>query len=241
MVEHEPAYLIHTRKYTDARVLVNLLTLRYGRISGVLRQKRSAKHHTIMGFTPLIASWKGQGSLKTLLMLEPSSGSYLLSGRSLYCGLYLNELIQRAVPEEDPVDEIFQAYGLTLHRLSEIPLEKKQQIDTELQICLRGFEFSILESLGFGLNFYEDTHQNMLEPTSTYRFQEGEGFMLDINAKVDNRYTYTGATLLGVGSGDFDNEITLRAARNICRLALRPLIGEKPLRAREFFLSPQRP
>ena len=61
-----------------------------------------AMRGTLLAFQPLSASWSGRGEVRTLVRCEWHGGQPLLGGERLLCGFYLNELLLRLLPREDP-------------------------------------------------------------------------------------------------------------------------------------------
>ncbi len=68
-------------------------------------------------FQPLLLSWAGSGELKTLLRgrvaRRPAAG---VGGSALLCGFYLNELLLKLLPREDPHPQLFRDYEAALAR-----------------------------------------------------------------------------------------------------------------------------
>ncbi|MFO6383369.1 DNA repair protein RecO, partial [Pseudomonas aeruginosa] len=83
--------------------------------------------------------WRGRGELKTVARLESAGIPNLLNGQALFSGLYLNELLIRLLPAEDPQPEIFAHYAATLPLLAE---------GRPIEPLLRAFEWRLLEQLG---------------------------------------------------------------------------------------------
>ncbi len=227
-IEGQRAYLLHSRKYTDSRVILELLTQEYGRVSAVFRYRHSAKKSTpVQAFVPLYVDWKGRAGLKTILNLEPNGVPLRLESTNLYCGMYLNEILQRVLPQEDPCDAIFEQYQRAIAELSEINDEpyKREQ-------CLRVFELDLLEQLGFAINFSEDIHQNPISTGQKYRYINAEGFVLDTSGGPDG---FPAEVVFAIRDRKFSSPVSLKYAKLLCRRALQPLIGNKPLNSREFF------
>src|SRR5258706_4854467 len=81
------------------------------------RSARSPLRGVLLAFQPLALSWFGKGELRTLARAEWVGGQPLLHGEALLCGFYLNELLLRLVPREDPHDTPFSRYWGTLQQL----------------------------------------------------------------------------------------------------------------------------
>ncbi len=235
IVEGQAAFLLHSRKYTDSRILVELLSEQYGLVSGVARQSRSKKHSGgVQPFTRYCVDWRGRSQLKTITSMESAMSGLMLSGKHLYCGFYLNELLQRALPHDDPCDSIFELYSDAVEKLADSHLNGQRN---SLEITLRIFEFRLLRELGFGLDLREDLYHQAIDPQphSWYRFIEGEGFRPEGKNIANDNSVYPGSVLVAIADEVFASTETLKFAKQLARQALRPVIGTRALNAREFF------
>ena len=73
----------------------------------------------LLAFHPLRLSWSASAELGTLMAVEWGGGQRSLAGIGLMCGFYINELLLRLLPREDPHEALFDAYGTALARLSD--------------------------------------------------------------------------------------------------------------------------
>ena len=228
-VDGAPCFVLHLRAYRDTSALVELFSLDYGRFTCVAKGLRGASRsrqqwRAALQVLNLVAvSWQGRGELKSLLDAQHQR-SYSLKGRSLYCGFYINELLSRLLYHHDPHPELFLNYT---HCLSELELE------APLEPTLRRFEFSLLESLGYGVNltFCADGG-DAIRPDAGYRFDSGEGFVLVADSAAS--FTYSGADLLQLAADDYSGS-ALQTAKKLSRQLLQPLLGDKPLQSRALF------
>ncbi len=243
-IEEQPAFLIHSRKYTDSRIIIELLTRDHGRVSGVLRQGgKSGRQAKIQAFTPLLVSWRGNGALKTVTHKESLEVPVNLISGSLFCGLYLNELLLRSLPLEDNCETVYWLYYQTLSSISSFDYDSEKPC---IEIALRKFELALLAELGFGVDFYCDIRHEEINGGSelVYRFVEGEGFMPvafegvraeDGPANKVFEPLFPSYVIVAMREERFDESI-LKYAKYFCRRALIPLVGEKPLNARALFI-----
>ncbi len=234
-VEQQPAYLVHSRKYTDSKILVDFITADHGRVSGVLRQGSKSSKYKVQPFTRIALCWKGNASLKTITQVEPLSSPINLLAENLYCGLYLNELLQRALPQEDACEGVFLLYADTLDQIS--PLDFKRETYKVEQV-LREFEFTLLDELGFGVDLNFDIHQNEIveDEKILYHYVSHEGFFPVFNETGrGGGPVFSSSVLAGLRERQYTHEV-LKAAKFIARQALIGVIGEKPIKARELFL-----
>ncbi len=113
----QAAYVLHSRPYKETSALVDFFTP-LGRLRAVLRGARGKAGALARPFVPLEVELRGRGELKTVVRLEPTGIPNLLNGQALFSGLYLNELLIRLLPAEDPHPEIFAHYPATLPLLA---------------------------------------------------------------------------------------------------------------------------
>ena len=233
MTSTDCGYLIHSRKYTDTRIILNLFTEQYGLISCVHRVSRSKKKVSVtpQPFTKFALSWKGGGGLKTMLMLEQLNESVSLVSQALYCGLYANEIIQRSVAENDSSADLFNAYETLIRVLPTCENELSL-----MEVALRNFELVLVRELGYAVDFEADTLGDEIKPDTEkfYLLSLQEGFqpVLPVNRTP---YLFNGREIHAIGQRDFRSEDVRQAAKRMCRLLLKPLIGEQPLKSRELF------
>ncbi|WP_269619373.1 DNA repair protein RecO [Zhongshania sp. BJYM1] len=230
-VDGAPCFVLHLRPYRDSSALVDLFSLEHGRFTCVAKglrgsgRSRQQWRAALQVFNLVSVCWQGKGELKSLLDAQHQQ-SYRLMGRALYCGFYINELLERLLYRHDPHSDIFLNYT---HCLSQL------EIDQPLEPILRRFEFNLLESLGYGVNFGFCAHNN--EPVQKdcyYRFDSSEGLFL--TSETASGLIFRGADLLQLMAEDYSGGALL-AAKKITRLALNPLLGDKPLRSRSLFSS----
>lgn len=145
-VDAQPAFVLHTRAWRESSLLLDVLSRDHGRVGLVARGVRSARSRTprslLQPFAPLQLGWSGRGELATLHATDAVGAALLLSGEALLCALYLNELLVRLIPRNDPHPGVFAAYLETLARLAQ---------GHSPAWTLRRFERDLLGHLGYGL------------------------------------------------------------------------------------------
>src|SRR5689334_10153802 len=124
--DHEAGYVLHTYPYKETSLIVEAFSRRFGRVALLARgarRPRSATRGLLLAFHPLRLSWSGSGDLGTLINAEWSgdwsAGRRPLEGRGLMCGFYLNELVLRLLPRDDPHEALFDFYNESLSHLSQ--------------------------------------------------------------------------------------------------------------------------
>jgi DNA repair protein RecO (recombination protein O) len=232
-LSQDRAYVVHLRRYTDSRVILELLTLHSGIVHAVARVPGKRDRAKFEPFHPLSVEFSGASELKTLRVCEQiSEAAVHLTGVPLFCGLYLNELMQRLLRPGEPFPEIFSYYESVLHLLS---LDAAR---ADIESTLRRMEFFVLAQLGFGIDFAAcATSGAEVDADSFYRFEQGKGFALVApEAGVSASKIIPGAHLLALAKGDLSDTEVLRSAKTISRTALAPLLGAQPLKSRELFV-----
>ena len=115
-VELQSSFVLHTRKYRETSLIVELFTRNFGRVGIVARgarSRRSVRNALLQPFSPICASWVTRGELGTLTAVERDATLHSLRGRALACGFYLNELLVRLLTRHDPHPLLFECYTTT--------------------------------------------------------------------------------------------------------------------------------
>ncbi len=220
----EPAWVLHRRPYRDTSELVDLFTSRHGRVAAVARGSRSGRRRTSLEpFQPVHASWSGRGDLVTLTGVESRGPGLQAAGRRLMSMFYVNELLLRLVARQDPHPEIFTVYENTIRGLAG---------DRQEAPILRLFERDLLEALGYGLMLDSDVDGLAVETGARYLYRLEEGPRV-ASRDLSSPLQVSGATLLAIQSGHFDNPDCLREARILLTAALDHQLGGRPLKTRQ--------
>ena len=222
-----PAFVLHRRRYGDRSLLLELFTLDRGRLPAVARGAAAAgsrRRGVLQPFIPLLVGWRGRGEVLTLTRAEAAGRAPPLQGRSLYCGFYLNELLQRLWPREEPAAVLFEAYGATLAALAagepQAPL-------------LRRFELTLLRELGQAPELTRDAAGHPLASEGRYRLEEGRGL---VRLRDTEAGGYPGALLLALAEGRSPpSGAGAREARRFLQQLIEPLLGGRPLKSRALF------
>ncbi len=223
-----PAFVLHRRNYQEASLLVDLFTRDRGRVCAVARGARKSRRHRsglLQPYVPLQVGLSGRGQLSTLGLVEAEGGAVLTVGsRPALVALYVNELVLRLTGRDDPNPNLFREYLKTLVALSSGPAAP----------ALRQFELALLASQGYALvlNIAVDTGEPIVpEQHYTYIIEEGPV----TGAQSAGSPQVTGATLLGLASGDGDGSGNPREAKVLLRYVLDHYLGSKPLKSRQLF------
>ncbi|UVJ43091.1 DNA repair protein RecO [Pseudomonas sp. LS1212] len=221
----QPAYVLHSRAYRESSALVDFLTPQ-GRLRAVLRSARGKAGTLARPFVPLEVEFRGRGELKNVGRMESAGISLWLNGDALFSGLYLNELLIRLLPAEDPLPVVFDHYAATLQALA---------AGRALEPLLRSFEWRLLDELGYGFALDVDINGDPLAVEGSYRLQ--------VDAGLERVYLFQpglfkGDELLAMAEADWTAPGALAAAKRLMRQALAVHLGGRPLVSRELFRKP---
>lgn len=233
-------YVLHRKPYRESSQILDLFCEKQGRFSALYRVNK--KNPPLQPFTPYQIQFSGRGHLKYCQYVESNyvsfteSKGHSLKGRNLYCGFYLNELIMRLTWQDEPQSELFNVYQQTLHGL--LALDSDQQSEP----LLRRFEFHLLAILGYQYNWQQDSDCRDILPQHNYHFDPHAGFKaIDTEAYggyqngYSNQVGFPGEAILAVAKNDWSHSLSWQVAKQIARLALQPLLGDKPLSSRALF------
>ena len=175
-------------------------------------------------FQCLSISFKGKGDLKSLSQWEISDEPRRLLGNDLVMAMYVNELIQRLLPEGDEHSEIFESYWSYIKSIGILDAIAKEY-------ALRVFENQLLQDLGYGLDFEGDIDGNIINENFQYNYIEDQGFALNDEGEIH------GSTLLHLSGPNEPITSTkeLSILKKMNRKRLKSLLGDKPLKSKELF------
>jgi DNA repair protein RecO (recombination protein O) len=214
--DHEPGYVLHTYPYKETSLIVEAFTRRFGRVALLARgarRPRSAMRGLLLSFHPLRLGWSGSADLGNLIAAEWSGGQPSLAGQGLMCGFYLNELLLRLLPRDDPHEALFDFYNESLGQLSKPDGQAA---------ALRAFEKRLLTELGYAPLLEQDAASRPIEAGQMYAYEPDRG-PVPVSGSPSGALVVSGRTLLDVAHDDYERPET----RDEARLLMRALIGER--------------
>jgi len=169
-VENESAFVLHARPWRETSLLVEVLGERHGRIGllarGVQGPKRHALRAALQPLQYVRIDYLLRGELGRLLAAEALDVAPRLSGDAMLAAFYVNELVTRLAPRQDPHPELFGHYARVRTRLA---------TSEPLAWTLRRFERDLLLALGVGLDLRHDADGMSLDPAARYRIDPEQG------------------------------------------------------------------
>jgi DNA repair protein RecO (recombination protein O) len=232
--DNQAVYVLHTYPFKETSLVVELFAQHFGRVATTAkgaRRPRSAMRGMLQSFQPLLATWSGKQELKTMHGLEWGGGLLLLQGEALMCGFYLNELLLRLLPREDPHEALFDYYGLALKTLA---------TGHDLATTLRRFELKLLQELGYAIPLTHDETELPIESEQLYRYEAEYGATLATQSdRHRNGVQLLGKTLLDMAQDDYSAPLTQQQSKQLMRYLLAHYLGDQPLYTRQLLIDLQ--
>ena len=228
-IDQQPGFVLHSYPYRETSLIVEVFSRDHGRIGLVAKGARrpmSQLRGVLMAFQPLLIDWSGGGEMKTLVRAEWQGGQPLLGGQALLCAYYLNELLMRLLPREDPHPVLFRAYGDALRALA---------AGEGQEVILRRFELALLQELGYGLQLDSDADGAPVRPELRYAYIIERGAVPLDEYGIDDPSVVAGRVLLDMARGDFREPETLAGAKALMRRLIQHYLGGQVLQSRRVF------
>jgi DNA repair protein RecO (recombination protein O) len=230
--DNQPAFVLHTYPYRETSLIVEVFTQGCGRVALVARgarRPRSAVRGLLMAFQPLTLSWFGKSELRTLKNAEWQGGQLPLSGSAMMCGFYLNELLLRLLPRDDPHPKLFAHYQEALHALGR---------NEPQPVVLRRFEKRLMQELGYALMLEQEAQSDAaITPEATYFYEVERGPVRQ--SALQNSVQLRGRTLLDLARDDYSDPTTLAQAKQLMRALISHQLGSELLQTRQLLMDLQ--
>ncbi|RFF26404.1 MULTISPECIES: DNA repair protein RecO [unclassified Wenzhouxiangella] len=225
-VEEQPGWVVHRRPWRESSLLIEFFAREYGRVGLVAKGARSARsawRGLAEPFVPLAASWSRRGEMGTLTSLDTTGPRYRLTGRALWCGLYVNELLLRLLERDDPHPRLFDACDVVLSGLAsgEVPQS----------LLLRRFELVLLRDMGVAPDFHSDAEGTVIEPDGLYHLQPEAGF---VPVDRPGGAVFSGAAIRALEAGTTDERETAREMRELMRQLIDHHLAGRELASRRL-------
>lgn len=231
-VQHQPAYVLLNRAYSETSWIVEIYSRDYGRLSLMAKGARRLKSKlkgVLLPFQPLLLSWSGKGEVPTLTSAEiaPSAINFFedeLIGDALVCGFYCNELLSRLLHRYDPHRKLFEHYQQAILSL----YKSKADQSSYLNNVLRDFELKVMAEIGYAIDFAcEADGKTPIIETTFYQYRHGSGF---IKSSQNQQKAISGAVLL-----DLKNHQASQQGKQLMREILSQNMGYRAVKSRELF------
>lgn len=230
-IDDEPAFVLHARPWRETSLLVEMLTEQYGRIGvlarGVSSPRSQALRAALQPLQWIRLTAVQRGELAQLRGAEAMDAAPRLTGDAMLAGFYINELVLRLAPRQDPLPELFASYGQVRDRLGS---------GEPLAWTLRRFERDLLEALGFGFDLAHDGDGVPVDPAARYELdpQEGPRRLLSDRGAEQRRGAATGSALLALAADRLPASEDVASLRRAMRTVLMHHLGGRGLKSWEM-------
>jgi len=225
-VQLEPAYVLHSRSFRETSLIVEVFSREHGRVAVVARGAKSARsrwRNVLQPFRPLLLSWIQKRELGTLTAADQVASLPVLQGQSLYCGLYMNELLMRLLHKGDPHREVFEGYRDGLIQLAS---------EQAPQPLLRVFEKHLLEAIGYAMVLQREYDTGAdVQPERWYEYRPDRGA---VRSSGPGKGRISGAALLALHAEQLQDEY-LSELRMLMRSVIGYHLGDRPLASLSLF------
>ncbi|MDC2963791.1 DNA repair protein RecO [Gammaproteobacteria bacterium] len=222
----ETVYVLHARTYRETSLIAEVYSRHRGRLSVIFKGIRSRKSRIsimVQPFVPISLSLFGKSDLKTVANLEFPEKPFAISGKNLFLGMYVNELLYRLLEKFDPLESVFDSY--------ECLLKKFENLDDPIS-SLRKFELNLLKELGYGINFQTDAASGeVFSPDAYYNFFVNEGFRKTLEP---DEMSFRGDEIQSMALGKL-YQVRPKKVLFLTRRSLARLLDHAPLTSRTIF------
>ncbi len=223
--------MLHSVPYRETSLIVDLFTREYGRVAAVAkgaRRPHSALRGVLLQFQPLAAGWTGRSELRTLTAAQWVGGMANPQGDALLCAFYLNELLMKLLPREDPHAELYDGYVQALLELG---------AGAPLDDTLRRFEWVLLRETGYAPDLNFDTHDAPIDAARHYRWQPSTGFVAAEPGGASSAGLVSGETLCSLAAGSFESTRARTQAKYLTRAILAHHLDGATLNTRQILID----
>ncbi len=226
----ELGFVLHTYPWSESSLLVDALTVHYGRVFLIAKGAKrpsSLVRGLLTPFAPLRFAWSGRNEAKVLVKADWMGTMTPPTGEALLSGFYINELVLRLTEREDRHEGLFELYASTLAALSD-------DDKTARSARLRSFEKGLLTILGWGPSL-----SGAGAPSRSERYVVSNGALhaersLPPDALSPKAGRYTGEAVESLLAEDFSTPAKVRSARDILRELIQFHLGPRTMHTRRI-------
>jgi DNA repair protein RecO (recombination protein O) len=232
----EAAYVLHARPWRETSLLVEVLAENHGRLGlvarGVQGPKKQVLRAALQPLQHIRLDAVQRGELAQLVAAEALDAAPRLAGETMLAAFYVNELVIRLAPRQDPHGDLYRIYGQTRSRLGSESLLG----EGSLAWTLRRFERDLLESLGSGFDLSEDAEGVAIDPAARYRIdpEQGPRRLLSDRGRDERSNAATGSALLALAADRQPDADDLASLRLVLRSVLSHHLGGRGLKSWEM-------
>ncbi len=227
----ESAFVLHARPWRETSLLLEVLGEHHGRLGLVARGVQGPKKHVLRSALQPLQHIRleamQRGELAQLVSAEALDTAPRLAGDAMMAAFYINELVMRLAPRQDPHSDLYRIYGQTRTRLGE---------GDSLAWTLRRFERDLLEALGSGFDLTHDGDGVAIDPAARYQLdaEHGPRRLLSDRGQEERSSAATGSALLALAADRQPQTEDLSSLRRALRRVLSHHLGGRGLKSWEM-------
>lgn len=212
-INHQPIFLLTSTPWRENSLRLEIYSRDHGRIALLARSARargSELRGILVPFVPLLVSWYGKESLKTLHRAQWQGGWAQPQNRQLLSALYLNELLLKLTLPEDPNPQLFQHFHTAQQAIAQ---------HHNPTIALRHFEWQLLHAAGLAPDCRQDDTRQPIQPHQYYLIQADHAPQaVAENHQSPLGITVSGSLLSAISSQTLTPQHNLAQAQTLTRL-----------------------
>jgi DNA repair protein RecO (recombination protein O) len=208
----QEGYVLQRRAFGESSVTLELFTEKLGRVSAFAKGARSATRKPGAEVLAIGQQYQfalaGNAEMLQLRRFEYTHFVPMLSGAGSLSIMYVNELLLNLLPRGDRYQRLYQNYFSLISSL---------HCATSIAFELRCFERTLLDELGYGIDFECDTDGETIQADALYRLDAQQGF---VKTPATSLHPISGETILA-----FQNALRAASQTAAMRNLMRQLIA----------------
>ncbi|TDK26024.1 DNA repair protein RecO [Luteimonas aestuarii] len=232
----ERAYVLHARPWRETSLLLEALSESHGRIGlvarGVLGPKRHVLRAALQPLQHIRFDAVQRGEMAHLNGAEALDAAPRLTGDAMLAGFYVNELMVRLAPRQDPQPDLYALYGQVRARL---------RAGSGVAWTLRRFERDLLQALGVGFDLSCDGDGETIDPAGHYRLDPEHGPRRVRSERSGDARGASGRGLVALANDEMPAAADLAGLRRVMREVVSHHLGGRGLKSWELVAGLARP
>ncbi|MCX7115757.1 MAG: DNA repair protein RecO C-terminal domain-containing protein [Gammaproteobacteria bacterium] len=227
MTTHDiKGFLLQATRLSTTKWRLTLFCREKGLFTAWMKVSSQTKHRFLEPFVSLWFVTQTRGPWIQVNRIEIDTVPTLLSGDALFAGWYLNELLIHLLGFQESESVIYDAYVQTLDLLRAVERSR-----SALEMALRQFEWTLLQSLGYAISLTVDARSlKPIEAEKYYQCIPGEGL-------VEATTGIAGMSCLSLSRGEWASPDLLKDAKRLMRVLIDHLLDGRILKTRALYRS----
>ena len=221
----ENSFIIHSRSFGETSIIFDVITENMGIYSFLGKGIKKRKDFSLLQpFKELKFTFSSKKNLPILSKYEMIQNFNVGKNNLLLCGIYMNELIYKFIPQREPCINLYKLYKDQLSKMA----DSKMEIDERLL----KFELLFLKEIGYEITVANDGEE--INNNKHYYYQHNSGFE-EVRNKLDLDLSITGEDLKLLINKRVDGINKIKNIRLIIRSIFQRLLGPKKIISYDLF------